>query len=76
MKQDRIVGGFEAQENQWPWEVALFIDDAWFCGGSLISGKRWKRDFLNHFRRKELAPSLQQYHQAVEKLETDFRDSS
>merc|ERR1712198_182027 len=37
MKQDRIVGGFEAQENQWPWEVALFIDDAWFCGGSLIS---------------------------------------
>ena len=51
MKQDRIVGGFEAQENQWPWEVALFIDDAWFCGGSLISGKRWKRDFLNHFRK-------------------------
>merc|ERR1739848_882475 len=23
---DRIVGGFEAQENQWPWQVALFID--------------------------------------------------
>ena len=20
-----------------PWQVALFIDDAWFCGGSLIS---------------------------------------
>merc|ERR1719187_139774 len=37
MKQDRIVGGVEAQANQWPWEVALFIDDAWFCGGSLIS---------------------------------------
>merc|ERR1711988_855237 len=34
---DRIVGGFEAQENQWPWQVALFIDDAWFCGGSIIS---------------------------------------
>merc|ERR1711936_1266579 len=24
---DRIVGGFEAQENEWPW----------FCGGALIS---------------------------------------
>jgi len=36
-EQDRIVGGVEAQEHQWPWQVALFIDDAWFCGGALIS---------------------------------------
>merc|ERR1712055_122051 len=34
---DRIVGGFEAQENEWPWQGALFIDDAWFCGGAIIS---------------------------------------
>merc|ERR1712001_734886 len=34
---DRIVGGFEAEENQWPWQVALFIGNAWFCGGSIIS---------------------------------------
>merc|ERR1719516_81588 len=34
---DRIVGGFEAEPNQWPWQVALFIDNAWFCGGALIS---------------------------------------
>ena len=34
---DRIVGGHEAAENEWPWQVALFIDDAWFCGGSIIS---------------------------------------
>ena len=34
---DKIVGGEEAAENQWPWQVALFVDDAWFCGGSLIS---------------------------------------
>merc|ERR1711970_1547605 len=34
---ERIVGGHEAAEHQWPWQVALFIDDAWFCGGSLIS---------------------------------------
>merc|ERR1719504_478515 len=35
--EDRIVGGFEAAHHEWPWQVALFIDDAWFCGGSIIS---------------------------------------
>lgn len=33
----RIVGGVEATEHAWPWQVALFIDNAWFCGGSIIS---------------------------------------
>merc|ERR1711970_931206 len=33
----RIVGGVEAEPNRWPWQVALFIDDAWFCRGALIS---------------------------------------
>merc|ERR1711931_368146 len=32
-----IVGGHEAVEGQFPWMAALFIDDAWFCGGTLIS---------------------------------------
>merc|ERR1712168_645162 len=34
---NKIVGGEEAEPNQWPWIVALFVDNAWFCGGSLIS---------------------------------------
>merc|ERR1712141_646530 len=34
---DKIVGGHEAEPNQWPWQVALFVDNAWFCGGALIS---------------------------------------
>jgi len=34
---EKIVGGTEAEPHQYPWIVALFIDDAWFCGGSLIS---------------------------------------
>ena len=32
-----IVGGEEASPHSWPWTVAVFIDSAWFCGGSLIS---------------------------------------
>merc|ERR1711994_548531 len=35
--EDRIVGGHEAAHHEWPWQVALFVDDARFCGGSLIS---------------------------------------
>merc|ERR1712002_165866 len=34
---DRIVGGHEANRHEWPWQVALFVDNAWFCGGALIS---------------------------------------
>merc|ERR1711910_280769 len=37
IKEGRIVGGVEATEHAWPWQVALFIDNAWFCGGSIIS---------------------------------------
>ncbi|KAK7066339.1 hypothetical protein SK128_015599 [Halocaridina rubra] len=33
----RIVGGVEAVPHSWPHQVALFIDDLYFCGGSLIS---------------------------------------
>ena len=36
-RDERIVGGFEAEEHEWPGIVALFIDDMWFCGGSLIT---------------------------------------
>ncbi|XP_046456344.1 brachyurin-like [Daphnia pulex] len=35
----RIVGGTEAVPNSLPWQVALFIDDQYFCGGSLISNE-------------------------------------
>ncbi|KAA0202996.1 hypothetical protein HAZT_HAZT010845 [Hyalella azteca] len=34
--QDRIVGGEEAVPHSYPWMVALFIDDMYFCGGSII----------------------------------------
>lgn len=41
LPEGRIVGGQEAVPNSWPHQVALFIDDAYFCGGSLISESPW-----------------------------------
>jgi secreted trypsin-like serine protease len=35
----RIVGGTEAVPHSFPWQVALFIDDSYFCGGSIISNE-------------------------------------
>ncbi|XP_063599848.1 chymotrypsin BI [Penaeus indicus] len=35
----RIVGGVEATPHSWPHQAALFIDDMYFCGGSLISNE-------------------------------------
>jgi len=34
---NRITGGSTAARGQFPWQVALIIDNAYFCGGSLIS---------------------------------------
>jgi len=39
-KQQRITNGIPADPCQFPWQVALIIDNAYFCGGSLIS-KNW-----------------------------------
>ena len=36
----RITGGSTASRGQFPWQVALIIDNAYFCGGSVISS-RW-----------------------------------
>ena len=33
----KIPDGNLAEEGQFPWAAALFIDGAWFCAGSLIS---------------------------------------
>jgi len=33
----RIVGGEEATPHSFPWMAALFVDESWFCGGTLIS---------------------------------------
>merc|ERR1719264_1452596 len=36
-KEAHIIGGDKAELGQFPWAAALFIDGAWFCGGSLVS---------------------------------------
>ncbi|KAI5710572.1 hypothetical protein M8J75_009812 [Diaphorina citri] len=36
LDQERIVGGQNAEQNEWPWVVAIFNSGKQFCGGSLI----------------------------------------
>lgn len=36
----RIVGGFEIDIRQAPWQVSLHTDGSHFCGGSII-GDKW-----------------------------------
>jgi len=36
---NRITGGSPAERGQFPWQVALIIDNTWFCGASLISSQ-------------------------------------
>jgi hypothetical protein len=31
-----IVGGTEAKPHQFPWQVGIFMDASYFCGGSII----------------------------------------
>ena len=31
-----IVGGSEAKPHQFPWQVGIFMDGSYFCGGSII----------------------------------------
>ncbi|XP_060806836.1 proclotting enzyme isoform X1 [Amyelois transitella] len=37
--EERIVGGHNADLNEWPWIVALFNNGRQFCGGSLIDDR-------------------------------------
>jgi len=32
----RIVGGQNAAPHQFPWQVGIFMDNSYFCGGSII----------------------------------------
>ncbi|KAI9558942.1 chymotrypsin-like protein [Daphnia sinensis] len=34
---ERIVGGEEAIPHEFPWQVALVVDNSWFCGATIIA---------------------------------------
>ncbi|XP_053550127.1 serine protease 27-like [Bombina bombina] len=36
---DRIVGGTNALQGKWPWQVSIFYSNRHICGGSLVSDK-------------------------------------
>jgi len=33
----QIVGGSKTAQKQFPWQIYLKVDEAWLCGGSVIS---------------------------------------
>jgi len=33
---EQIIGGSKASLKQFPWQIYVYIDDSWLCGGSLI----------------------------------------
>ncbi|KAM3916891.1 serine protease 27-like [Leptodactylus fuscus] len=35
----RIVGGTDAVDGEWPWQISLWYQDNFICGGSLISSQ-------------------------------------
>nr|XP_012616413.1 transmembrane protease serine 11D [Microcebus murinus] len=37
LSEERVIGGTEAQEGDWPWQVSLQANSAHHCGGILIS---------------------------------------
>ncbi|KFB44763.1 AGAP001365-PA-like protein [Anopheles sinensis] len=36
----RIIGGVESGQGEHPWHVAIYLDDQYQCGGSIV-GRRW-----------------------------------
>lgn len=35
----RIVGGGDASPGEWPWQVSLYVNSTFVCGGTLINNQ-------------------------------------
>lgn len=33
----QIIGGAAAVQTQFPWQIYMYMDNSWICGGSLIA---------------------------------------
>ncbi|XP_038618155.1 serine protease 33-like [Tachyglossus aculeatus] len=37
LNSNRIVGGEDAKDGEWPWQISLFLGESHHCGGSLLT---------------------------------------
>ncbi|XP_068103317.1 transmembrane protease serine 9-like [Hyperolius riggenbachi] len=50
----RIVGGTNAADGQWPWQIALYYSGSFLCGGSLIA-PQWIMSAAHCFQGRYMA---------------------
>ena len=65
----RIVGGYQAERNSWPWQAMLMTSGP-FCGGSLLSA-RWvvtAAHCVENIREGDFTVRYESYHHGEKEL--------
>ena len=64
-KNEYIIDGTDSMDGQWPWQVAILLNDAFHCGGTLI-----KEDLIVTAAQCIVSRNATEYKVVLGKLET------